>query len=81
MERCGVGGPLKIKIQSNIFDVKHDGNIDFSINRKTFLQELVKDSFFSRQDFDLMKSQCRKFILKGTDNKDILIKKFCNPSQ
>ena len=75
MERCGVGGPLKIKIQSNIFDVKHDGNNDFSINRKTFVQEQVKDSFFSRQDFDLMKPQCRKFIFKGMDIKHTFFKK------
>ena len=51
-ERCSVGAPLKIKlaehlIQSSIFDVKHDGNIDFSINQKTFVQELVKDSVFT----------------------------------
>ena len=47
-------------IQSSIFDVKHDGNIDFSINQKTFVQELVKDLVFSRQDFDLIKPQSRK---------------------
>ena len=50
-----VGGPLKIKIaehviQRSIFNVKHDGNIDFSINQKTFVQELVKDSGISRQE-------------------------------
>ena len=65
-----VGGPLKIKIdehliQSSIFDVKHNDNIDFSINQKTFMQELVKDSVFSPQDFHPIKPQSRKFTVSG----------------
>ena len=38
-------------IQGTIFNVENDGNIDFSINRKTCVQEPVKDSVFSRRDF------------------------------
>ena len=68
------GGPLKIKIadhviQSSIFDVKHDGNIDFSINQKTFVQELVKDSVFSRQDFDLINPNLEKSPLQAGGKK------------
>ena len=51
--------------QASIFDVKQNGNIDFSINQKTFVQKLVKDSFFSRQDFDLIKPQSRKITFSG----------------
>ena len=50
-----LGGPLITEIdehliQSSIFDEKHNGNIDFSINQKTFVQEQIKDSVFSRQE-------------------------------
>lgn len=50
-----LGSPLKIKIdehliKSSIFDVKHDGNIDFLINKKTFVQEVIQVSVFSRQE-------------------------------
>ena len=34
----------------NDFNVKHDGSIDFLINQKTFVQESIKVSFFSRQE-------------------------------
>ena len=33
-------------IRYNHFNVKHDGNIDFSFNQKTGVQELVKVSVF-----------------------------------
>ena len=60
-----VGDPLKIKIdehliESSIFNVKHDGNIDFLINQKTCVQEPVKVSVISRRDFDSMKPKARK---------------------
>ena len=48
-------GSLKIKmddpgIQRSLFKVKHNGSVDFSINKKTSVQELVKVSVYSRQD-------------------------------
>ena len=51
-----VGGFLKIKIdahliQGTIFNVENDGDIDFSINRKTGVQEPIKDSFFFTSGF------------------------------
>lgn len=45
--------------------MKHDGNIDFSINQKTFVQELVEDLVFSRRDFDLMKPNLEKSLLQA----------------
>ena len=42
-------------IQSTVFHLENDGNIDFLINRKTGVQEPVKDSGFSRRDFSLRK--------------------------
>ena len=50
-----VGDPLKIKIdehliQSSIFDVELNGNIDFSINQKTSVQESAKVSLFSHKE-------------------------------
>ena len=56
VHRYRLGGSLKIKmadggIQRSTFIVKHDGIIDFSINRKTAVQELDKVPAFSRQDF------------------------------
>ena len=44
-DSSALGGSLKIKmadggIQRNSFIVKHDGSIDFFINRKTAVQEL-----------------------------------------
>ena len=49
------GGSLRIKmadggIERSIFIVKHDGSIDFLINRKTAVQEPVKVRVFSHQD-------------------------------
>ena len=37
-------------IQRSTFIVKHDGNIDFSINQKTVVQKVIKFSVFSRQE-------------------------------
>ena len=53
--KCLLGGSLRIKmadggIQRSTFIVKQDGSIDFSINRKTAVQEPVKVRVFSRQD-------------------------------
>ena len=65
-------------IQRSIFTVKHDGSIDFSINQKPAVQELW---FFSRQTFDLMKPQSRKFTFTDTGYNCTLIKTFFNPIQ
>ena len=46
-------------IQSSIFNLENDGDIDFSINRKPCVQEPVKDSVFSRRDFNFIKPQSR----------------------
>ena len=61
-------------IQRSTFIVKHFGTIDFSINQKTAVQESLKVSVFSRQDFDLMKPQSRKFTFTGLGYKATLIK-------
>ena len=50
-----LGGFLKLKkadhlIQGTIFNLENDGSIDFSINRKTSVQESVKVLVFSRQE-------------------------------
>ena len=46
-------------IRCNDFIAKNDGNIDFSINQKNGVQEPVKNSVFSRRDFDFIKPQSR----------------------
>ena len=55
-------------IQRSTFIIKHYGAIDFSINQKTAMQESLKFSVFSRQDFDLMKPQSRKLTFTGPDS-------------
>ena len=41
------------EIQSSIFNVKNDGSIDFLINQKTSVQELVKVLFFPGRKNDV----------------------------
>ena len=58
-----LGGSIKIKIadgaiQRSIFIVKKDGSIDFSIDQKIAVQELVKVSVLSRRDLGRKSLRC-----------------------
>ena len=46
------------RIQSSIFNVDIDGSIDFLINKKTAVQNLVKVSALSRRDLELKNLRC-----------------------
>ena len=61
--KSGLGGSLKIKmadggIQRSILIVKHDSSIDFLINQKIDVQELVKVSVLSRRDLGRKSLRC-----------------------
>ena len=61
VEQNGDGG-----IERSTFIVKYYGSIDFSINKKIAVQELW---LFSRQDFDSIKPQSRKFTFTAVGSK------------